>query len=74
MVPVDGLAIARRSGLGRVVNSALLGGFARALGTLPLEAMETTLGENSPKLHDENIAACGEGWHAVDALLQGAMP
>ncbi len=74
VIPVDGLAIAGRNGLGRVVNSALLGGFARALGALPLAAMEATLGENSPKLHDENIAACGEGWHAVDALLQGAMP
>jgi len=48
----------------------LLGGFARALGALPLAAMEATLGENSPKLHDENIAACAEGWRAVDALLQ----
>ena len=70
VIPVDGLAIARRAGLGRVVNSALLGGFARALGALPLAAMEATLGENSPKLHDENIAACAEGWRAVDALLQ----
>ncbi len=70
VVPVDGLAIARRNGLGRVVNSALLGGFARALGALPLTAMERTLGENSPKLHDENIAACAEGWRAVDAMLK----
>lgn len=70
VIPVDGLAIARRNGLGRVVNSAVLGGCARALGVLPLATMEQTLGENSPKLHDENIAACAEGWRSVDALLQ----
>ncbi len=70
VIPVDGLEIARCNGLGRVVNSALLGGFARALGSLPLEVMEATLGENSPKLHDENIAACAQGWRAVDTQLQ----
>lgn len=70
VIPVDGLEIARRNGLGRVVNSALLGGFARALGSPPLPVMEATLGENSPKLHDENIAACEEGWRAVDTQLQ----
>lgn len=73
VIPVDGLAIARRNGLGRVVNSALLGGFARAVGTLPLQSLEATLGENSPKLHDENIAACADGWRSVDALAQGAL-
>jgi 2-oxoacid:acceptor oxidoreductase gamma subunit (pyruvate/2-ketoisovalerate family) len=72
VIPVDGLAIARRNGLDRVVNSALLGGFARALGTPPLAVLEATLGANSPKLHDENIAACEQGWRAVDASLQGA--
>jgi pyruvate ferredoxin oxidoreductase gamma subunit len=72
VIPIDGVAIARSTGLGRVVNSALLGGFARALGALPLAALSATLGANSPKLHDENIAACEQGWRAVDALLQGA--
>ena len=70
VIPVDGLAIARRNGLGRVVNSALLGGFARALGEPPLAVMEDTLAANSPKLHDENIAACEEGWRWVDAQLR----
>ena len=31
-----------------------------------------TLAEQSPKLHDENIAACDEGYRWVDAQLQGA--
>jgi pyruvate ferredoxin oxidoreductase gamma subunit len=47
VIPVDGLAIARRNGLGRIVNSALLGAFARALAAPPLEVMERTLTEQA---------------------------
>ncbi|MBL8286462.1 MAG: 2-oxoacid:acceptor oxidoreductase family protein [Rubrivivax sp.] len=69
VLPVDGLAISRRHGLGRIVNSALLGAFARALGSLPLPVLETTLAERSPKLHEENLSACEEGWRVAEALL-----
>jgi len=69
VIPVDGLAIARRNGLGRIVNSALLGGFARAISAPPLAVMERTLVAQAPKLHDENIAACEEGYREVDAQL-----
>ena len=72
VIPVDGLAIARRNGLGRIVNSALLGGFARAIEAPTLEVMERTLVEQAPKLHDENIAACEEGYRWVEAQLQGS--
>lgn len=70
VIPVDGLAIARRHGLGRIVNSGLLGALARALEAPSLPMLEATLTERSPKLHDENIAACEEGWQVVDALLR----
>jgi pyruvate ferredoxin oxidoreductase gamma subunit len=70
VLPVDGLAIARRNGLGRIVNSALLGAFACAVGQLPLEAMSRTLIEQAPKLHDENIAACADGWRCVEEQLE----
>lgn len=73
VIPIDGISIARGSGLGRMVNSAVLGGFARAIRTMPLATMESTLGENSPKLRDENIVACEKGWRAVSALLEGAL-
>jgi len=70
VIPVDGLGIARRNGLGRIVNSALLGGFARAIEAPPLAVMERTLVGQAPKLRDENIAACEEGWRWVDAQMQ----
>lgn len=70
VIPVDALAISRRQGLGRIVNSALLGALARAIGEPALSQLEATLTERSPKQHAENIAACEEGWHAADALLR----
>lgn len=69
VIPLDALAISRRHGLGRIVNSALLGGLARAVGAPALPVLEATLRERSPKLADENVAACADGWHAVDAQL-----
>jgi pyruvate ferredoxin oxidoreductase gamma subunit len=69
VVPVDGLDISRRNGLGRIVNSALLGGLARAVGDPPLPVLEHLLQHESPKLRDENVAACTAGYRAVDAQL-----
>ena len=69
VIPVDGLAISRRAGLGRIVNSALLGAFARAIGTPSLATLERTLAERSPKLTAENLVACEEGYRSVDTLV-----
>lgn len=65
VVPVDAIAISRRAGLGRIVNSALLGAFARAVGDPPLAALQRTLRERSPRLVDENLAACAAGYDAA---------
>jgi pyruvate ferredoxin oxidoreductase gamma subunit len=69
VLPVDALAISQRHGLGHIVNSALLGAFARAIGEPALPVLEATLTERSPKLHAQNIAACEDGWRLVDAQL-----
>jgi pyruvate ferredoxin oxidoreductase gamma subunit len=70
VIPVDAIGISRRRGLGRIVNSALLGAFGRAIEVLPFEVLTRTLGEEAPKLQAENIEACGDGWACADALLQ----
>ena len=72
VIPVDGLAIARRNGLGRIVNSALLGAFARAVGAPALDVLTRTLVEQAPKHHAENIAACEEGYRLMAAQSLGA--
>jgi Pyruvate/2-oxoacid:ferredoxin oxidoreductase gamma subunit len=70
VIPVDGISISRRHGLGRIVNSALLGAFARAVSEPDLQVLMDTIGAEAPKLHDENIAACEDGWRCVDAQLE----
>lgn len=74
VIPVDALGISRRAGLGRIVNSALLGAFARAIGAPSLATLERTLTERSPRLHAENIAACEAGYHEADAQMREAEP
>lgn len=72
VLPVDGLAIAQRNGLGRIVNSALLGAFARAVGAPSLETLNATITAEAPKSGLENAAACLEGWRLIDAQLDRA--
>ncbi len=69
---VDGLDIARRNGLGRIVNSALLGAFARILGAPPIEALGATIEAAVPVKQRENVSACREGYEVADRLLQCA--
>jgi pyruvate ferredoxin oxidoreductase gamma subunit len=69
VIPVDGISISRRFGLGRIVNSALLGALARAIEAPKLDALTRTLTAEAPKLRDENIAACEEGYRRVEAQL-----
>lgn len=74
VIPVDALAISRRHGLDRIVNSALLGALARAVGDPPLAVLERLLLAQSPKLQAANVAACVEGYRAAGAQLQGVTP
>ncbi len=72
VLPVDGLAIAQRNGLGRIVNSALLGAFVRALESPSLDALCRTIADTAPKSKQENAKACVEGYRALSEQLQRA--
>jgi pyruvate ferredoxin oxidoreductase gamma subunit len=69
VLPVDGIAVAQRSGLGRIVNSALLGAFARAVGAPALETLSGTIAEAAPKNKQENVQACLQGYRLIEAQL-----
>jgi pyruvate ferredoxin oxidoreductase gamma subunit len=62
---VDGLAIARRAGLGPIVNSAVLGAFARVLGEPDLELLAGVISEFSPAKQEENVASAREAYQSV---------
>ncbi len=70
VIPVDGIGISRRRGLGRIVNSGLLGAFACAIGSPDFDVLARTLAAEVPKLRDENLAACEDGYDWVDAQLR----
>lgn len=70
VIPIDGLAVAQRNGLGRIVNSALLGAFARALEAPTLETLQRTIRDSAPKHEQQNADACLEGYRLVEAQLQ----
>lgn len=72
VVPVDGLEVAGRHGLGRKVNSALLGAFARAVGAPALATLTATIAAEAPKSARENVAACEEGYARIAAQLDKA--
>lgn len=69
VIPIDALTISRQQGLGRIVNSALLGALVRVINTPSLAIVSQALVDNAPKKHDENVAACVEGYRCADRLL-----
>jgi pyruvate ferredoxin oxidoreductase gamma subunit len=71
VLPIDGIGIAQRHNLGRIVNSALLGAFVRALGAPSFDALARVIGAESPARERENVAACAEGYRLIEAQPQG---
>ena len=69
VVPIDALTISREQGLGRIVNSALLGALARVIQAPTLAMLSKTLTNDVPRQHDENVAACVEGYRCADQQL-----
>lgn len=74
VLPVDALAIARSQGLGRIVNSALLGAFARAIGEPALPVLQDVLRQHAPREGEANAQACRLGYEAADLQLKEMTP
>jgi Pyruvate/2-oxoacid:ferredoxin oxidoreductase gamma subunit len=72
VLPVDGLEIAQRNGLGRMVNSALLGALACALGEPALNTLTTTIAAEAPKHARDNVAACMDGFGRIEVQMRKA--
>lgn len=62
---IDGKLIAQRNGLGRIVNSALIGAFAGLLQALDIEELKRVVAEMSPVKVDQNVSSCLEGYQLV---------
>lgn len=71
VLPVDGKAIARRNDMGKVVNSALLGAFAAALGKPDIDTLCRVIKATAPSKKLENVAACREAYDLLGAMAEG---
>ncbi len=69
VIAVDGRAIARATGMGKVVNSALLGALAAALGRPSLDTLSRVIRDTAPARVKENLAAARK----AHALVAGQM-
>ena len=63
---IDGLEIAARNGMGKVVNSALLGAFIATLKNLDIDTLCQVIEETAPVKHQENVAACREAYQQLN--------
>lgn len=69
---VDGKEIASRNGLGRIVNSALIGAFAGFLDAPNFKDLLKVVQDMSPAKVDENISSCRDGY-ALARKLKGVV-
>lgn len=67
IIPIDGIGIAQKNNMGRIVNSALLGAFAGVLHQPSIESLSKVVEESAPVKKQENVAACGDAY----SLTQG---
>lgn len=69
---IDAAAIAAAAGLGPIVSTAMIGAWAGATGTLPLDVLEAAVAEQSPSRREANVAACRAGYAAGAGLAAPA--
>ena len=62
---IDALGISRKNGLGSIVNTAVLGAYARLSGVASLEALLKVIADSVPAAVDENLAAAKEAYENV---------
>jgi 2-oxoacid:acceptor oxidoreductase gamma subunit (pyruvate/2-ketoisovalerate family) len=72
LVLVDATSIALKRGLGSptspIVNTAILGAFARACTKVSIEAILESIRESVPSKRDENVAAAQDAYQEWDLL------
>lgn len=65
---IDGLRVSRENGLGKFINSTLLGAFASVLKSPGIETMSETIAESAPVKTEENVSACRDGFQLMQEV------
>jgi pyruvate ferredoxin oxidoreductase gamma subunit len=68
MYTIDGLKVSRENGLGKFINSTLLGAMVAILNRPDIDTMSQTIAESSPVKTDENVNACKAGFQIMQGL------
>lgn len=69
---VDAFVIATNNGLGRFINSTLLGSFAAVLGAPNIDVLCKIVAESTKVLQEENANACRDGYNFINQLRSAA--
>jgi len=64
---IDGVSVSQANGLGRLVNSALLGALACVLEAPDIETMRRIIADGAPLKKQENVNACMDGYRRMQA-------
>lgn len=67
---IDALAIAFQEGLGRIVNTAMVGAIAGATNYLAPQTISRAVAEMSPAKKEQNVAACMAGYRLAKERRQ----
>ncbi|RLA04635.1 MAG: hypothetical protein DRQ47_03065 [Gammaproteobacteria bacterium] len=65
ITPVDGKTIAKNNGMGKVINSSLLGAFVAILEQPDIETMCQIVEQMAPVKPQQNIVSCREGYQQM---------
>lgn len=65
IVAFDGMEIARRNEMGKVVNSALLGAFVAKLQDPGIDTMCEVIEQTAPVKQQQNVAACRQAYQQL---------
>jgi len=69
IVTIDGIGIAQNNDMGRIVNSALLGAFAGALGQPSISLLNQVVEETAPTKKQQNLASCKQAYQLTQEAL-----
>lgn len=67
---VDAVAVASKNGMGRIVNSAIMGAFARVTGYPPIDVLAASVERKSPVKKAENVQSARDGYASVKMMRE----
>ena len=65
---IDGITVSKNNGLGRIVNSSLLGAFTAVLKAPEPESMRQTITDSAPVKKEENVNAYLDGYKLINDM------